>query len=192
MSTRFPTIGGLALAAWGGAVALAGASGLTAAIPAMAMGPAVGATVATAILVSRAVPAIRRTLDRIPLRALTAVHILRIGPGLGFLAAGANGVLPPVFAHRVGYGDVLAGLFAAIAVILPPSRARLLAVNLFGAADLLDALVTAMLLTLQNDTRMTAMRDLPFVLIALWVVPILGALHATAFARLARRAAVTA
>lgn len=190
--TQRLTIAGLAVTAWGGAVALAGASGLTAAIPAMAMGPAVGGTVAASILASRTVPAIRAMLDRIPLRALTAVHILRIGPGLGFLAAGANGVLPPVFAHRVGYGDVLAGIFAAIAVVLPPSRARLLAVNLFGAADLLDALATAMLLTLQNDTRMTAMRDLPFVLIALWLVPILAVLHATAFARLGRSSAITA
>jgi hypothetical protein len=87
----------------------------------------------------------RRIAAAIPSHWLIITHVLRILPGTVFVAMQDVRLLPTDMALQAGYGDIIAGLAALpVAYVLfyrlPYARTALLAWNIFGLLDLINAL----------------------------------------------------
>jgi hypothetical protein len=87
----------------------------------------------------------RAIISNIPQHWLIAIHTLRILGGV-FLVRYFQGELPGVFAIPAGVGDVLTGLFVPLVAYWwvtgkPYARAAAIAWNLFGMADLVNAVI---------------------------------------------------
>jgi hypothetical protein len=114
-----------------------------------------------------------------------AVHSLRVVEGSGFLLMAALGVLPAIFAIPAGAGDVIAGLaaFSAIRWLRAGRWGSVVAWNLFGVLDLLNAAVLGVItspgqLNLLHSTPTTAWLLVePLVVIPTFVVPFYLLLH---------------
>ncbi len=114
-----------------------------------------------------------------------AVHSLRAIEGSVFLLMAALGVLPAIFAIPAGAGDVIAGLaaFSASRWLLAGRWGRVLAWNLFGVLDLLNAGVLGIVtqpgqLNLFHATPTSAWLLVePLVVIPTFVVPFYLLLH---------------
>ena len=186
----------LALLAWFGAAAGAGALGLVnqPGRPPLALllflaVPALG--FATAYKTSASFRAFTET---IPLAVLVGSHLWRF-VGLGFVLAWRAGALPAGFGIPEGFGDVLA---AAGALALLPSirrgrtpRGWLLAWNTFGLIDLLSAIAVGVLYSqgplglLGTPSSNTAlMVTFPVSLIPTFFVPLFLLVHVLTFQRI--------
>ncbi len=87
----------------------------------------------------------RQMVDGIPLHWLIGSHILRIIPGIVFLALHDMGLLPPDVALQAGYGDILSGILAVPLAYLIYNRtasARNVALvwSILALFDLINAL----------------------------------------------------
>jgi hypothetical protein len=120
-------------------------------------GPIIAAGMALPFVAYPSIPGLRRYIEALGLRKLTAFHVWRTPAALLFFWYGAH-----------------------------ESRARYLAFHLYGLADLALALGTGMTLNLQGDPRMAGILTLPTALIPLYGVGILGATHLIAFDLLRR------
>lgn len=178
-----------ALLAWGAAVALASEAGVFAAAV-RASAPAYGVLIALGIAIPSALyltwTPLRRTLDAVPLRALTLFHVPRIAGGVLFLAYGLSGQLNPLFALLVGVGDIVSGLAATAALRGEPSPSALARIHRIGLADFAIGLTCGMVLGLVGDPRMAPIADLPLAQVVLWYVGMLATTHVVVLARLAR------
>jgi hypothetical protein len=95
--------------------------------------------------------------------------------------------LPAEFAHRAGWGDVIAAAGALILLFWPegPGFRRALWIwNIVGLADLFVAVGTAGWLNLTRPGSMIEVAGLPLTLVPLWAVPILITSHWVVFRRL--------
>ncbi len=182
------TIVTVGLAAWAGLVAMGASTNALSAVPP----PAIAALVALGIAAPTAGyfvwPDLRHWVERVGLRALTALHVWRIGAAILFFSYGSTGQLPAAFIGRAGWGDLVAGLAALVVVLLPMSRSRYVAVHLFGLADFLVAVGTGLYFTLALPGSMEPLRELPLALIPLFGVGLSGATHIMAFDLLRRSA----
>lgn len=179
------------VATWGVLAFALSASGITADIArasAPAYGLVIAATIAIPITLSFTWTPLRRALEVIPIRALTLFQIPRILGGLVFLGFGWAGLLPPIFALLVGFGDIIAGLSAMPALRGTPSPGGLRRIHLTGLADFAVGLATGMALGLLGDQRLVPIAQLPLSQIVLWWVGMLATAHVVALARLARQA----
>lgn len=174
---------------WGAGAFAASALGFTSAIArvsAPAYGLVIAATIALPVALYLAWPPLARRLDAIPLRSLTLFHVPRVAGGVLFLVYGWLGLLPPVFAILLGFGDIIAA--AAAAAVLPddasPTAMRL--GHLTGLADFAIGLTCGMTLGLLGDTRLVPIAELPLSQIVLWWVGMLATTHVVALVRLGR------
>lgn len=186
---RFPGAAALALALWLGFAVLAGVTGLFIRLP--VPGPQLiilgfaSLTLAAGIVPSR----LRDWIDALPLRALVGINALRL-VGIYFLLLGARGELNATFAARAGWGDIAAATLAIALTIAGNPRGtgqRLLfhAWNVFGALDLVVAVGTATIVTLQGAVPgVTPLLSFPLVLVPAFFVPLLLANHVFIFRRL--------
>jgi hypothetical protein len=115
-------------------------------------------------------PTFRAIIGGIPQHWLIGIQTFRILGGV-FLVRYFQGELPGVFAIPAGVGDVLTGLFAPLAAYWwftgkPYARATAIAWNLFGMADLVNA-VTLGVLTGGGGGGIV----FPIVLIPVYAVP---------------------
>lgn len=129
------------------------------------------------------IPGARSALASVPLPALIAVHIGRIG-GLFFLLLYFDGRLSAPFGPVAGTGDIITGAFAlALAAMLAfGKRVKPLWIagwNAFGAADLLVAVTLAVLSAPGTTFRMFTdrpgtqlMGTLPWVFVPAILVPV--------------------
>ncbi|MEM1029896.1 MAG: hypothetical protein AAF928_03430 [Myxococcota bacterium] len=133
-----------------------------------------------------------RALMDLDLRIPIALHVLRLPVGLWFIALGAEGLLDPRFVTVAGYGDIVAGALAALALVAittagaNKARAAVLAFNVVGTLDILAVLFTAQRIIL-FDGGLDAMRGmfaLPGPMIPAWLVPLVLMTHALVFLRL--------
>lgn len=175
---------------WLLAVAAASAAGVFEGI-ARASAPAYGGVIALSITIALMLylgnARTGRAVDTVSTRALTLFHVPRILGGVIFLAYGASGVLSPVLATRVGYGDIVAGVAAlSILFVRAPRREWLATIHLIGLADLAIGLATGMILGLQGDTLLIPIAQLPLTLILLFWVPLLVVSHVATLRRLWR------
>jgi len=129
----------------------------------------------------------RQRVRAIPMPALILPHVLRI-LAIQFLLLWSAGRLTAPFAPFAGWGDIITGVTAipvAWAVWRKTSGWRPLAViwNLFGAADLIDAIALGVLSAPGSPLQLFAipnaptMTTLPWVLIPGYLVPILFMTH---------------
>lgn len=89
-------------------------------------------------------PTFRAIIDGIPQHWLILIQTFRIFGGV-FLVRYFQGALPAVFALPAGVGDVVTGLFAPLVAYWliarkPYARTAAIAWNLFGMADLINAI----------------------------------------------------
>jgi hypothetical protein len=163
--------------------------------------PLIGIFVATPLLLVLAAalhPAGRRIFASIPLQLMIGVNIGRIVAVNFFLLEHAGRMAGP-FPFFAGWGDILTGLVAiplsvAVASNATPSRRTvgvILAWNLFGTLDLLDAIILGV--TTSNGSPMqlfntppgsAAMQVLPFAIVPSVLVPFYIAIHGGIWARL--------
>lgn len=142
-------------------------------------------------IASRRVESLRRWLLALDVRALVAVHVVRLPIGMWFLHAYADGRLPGELALLAGWGDIATGALAIATLPFDEHTRwgrRIVAVfNTLGLVDILMVVVTA-----QKVLLFGAGKDLPigypFVLLPMFVVPLVIVTHAWTFVRVARAA----
>ena len=140
------------------------------------------------------VPSLREELDRAPLAVLTAVNVVRI-LGVSFVILYAKNRLPAPFAPAAGWGDIVAGLAAVPVAWLVHRQSRgwrgaLIAWNVFGLVDLIDAVGLGVLSSpgplrlIFAEPGAGLMSTLPWLLIPGFLVPLLTMTHLAIFYRL--------
>ena len=163
--------------------------------------PALGLTVAlpVAALVCAffAFGPVRAAMLARPLPSLVAINAVRI-LGVIFVALYAAGRLPAPFAPSAGWGDIIAGAAAAPlawAIARFGARVRMLTLiwNVFGAADLVNAIALGALSApgplqaFAGPPTSAIMTSLPWLIIPGFLVPILFFIHVVIFYRLLAR-----
>ncbi|HEY1397842.1 hypothetical protein [Roseateles sp.] len=174
------------LAAWGSAVTAAAATGLYGRVDPMYLAAIIALGIVVPVILYAMSQDMRRYIERIGLRGLTAFHIWRIAAALVFFWYGANDWVPESFVLNAGVGDLIAGLMALAVTVLPKSRKRYLVFHLFGFADFVVAIGTGLTLFVLHDPRMSGIQTLPMALIPFFGVGISGASHLMAFDLLRR------
>ena len=130
----------------------------------------------------------RNALLAVPLQALVALNVSRIG-GILFLILAADGRLSAPFAPSAGWGDILTGLFAIPLAVMAGrgvehSVAPLTLWNAFGALDLAVAISLGLLSAPGTPLRIftegpgtMAMTELPWIMVAAMLVPLYLLIH---------------
>ena len=111
------------------------------------------------------------------LRKLTAFHVWRIFAAFIFFTYFEHGELPELFVLIAGWGDLLVGFLAALAVALPFNVMRYTAFHVIGLLDLIIAVWLGMTLMRSGIGGMENILTLPAVLIVFLGVPISAAIH---------------
>ncbi len=133
----------------------------------------------------------REIIAGIPMHWLIAIQTFRILGGV-FLVRYFQGDLPAVFAIPAGVGDVLTGIFAPLVaywwfVGKPYARGAAIAWNLFGMADLINAVILGWLTGGGGGGIV-----FPIVLIPTYAVPRAFLIHSYALIGLLRKTSRTA
>ncbi|HEU5337387.1 MAG TPA: hypothetical protein VFU27_15570 [Terriglobales bacterium] len=127
----------------------------------------------------------RQFLLSLDSRLLTLVQTWRIA-GFVFLVLATYGILPRLFAFSAGWGDIAVGVTAPLAagyLARGQHRAGFIAWQLFGLADLTNAIVMGVLSSagpigiLAHGASTAPMAVLPLSLIPTFAVPLLAILH---------------
>src|SRR5437016_3798879 len=101
------------------------------------------------------------------------------------MTASTASVAPPPPPSRAGWCDFAGALLAIVFVLAEPRRMALHAWNVFGVLDLLVAVGTATVVTLQGTTPGVApILTFPLNLVPTFFVPLLFANHVLIFRRL--------
>ena len=178
----------LPLALWGLAAGIAGSVHLLVHLPPVAV-PILVAGLTTALaLASARLPSVSEAVAGLGLRTILTVHVGRF-LGFYFIWLHTQGRLPAEFAHRAGWGDVIAAAGALVLLFVPEGRGFRRAVwawNVVGLADLLLAVGTAGWLNLTRPGSMIEVAGLPLTLVPLWLVPIYLVSHLVIFRRVGR------
>lgn len=111
---------------------------------------------------------------------LAKFHVWRIPAALTFLYYGSEGWLPTIFTNLAGWGDMLAGVLAALVILIPRSVKTITAFHLIGFADFLIAVGSGVILNSVAQQSMSNIVLLPVALIPLIGVPLSGATHIAA------------
>jgi hypothetical protein len=125
-------------------------------------------------------------------RALVELDLIRAVAGAGFLWAGAHGRFPEQFAKMAGQGDILVAVLGLLLILfVSPHRAIapwLYGIwNTLGLLDILHVVMDAAHNATANPASMIQLLEPPFVLLPLFVVPILIASHIWLYERVFRR-----
>jgi len=131
-----------------------------------------------------AIVAVSPWFETLSWRTLVGMHAVRL-IGIAFLILSANGVLAPVFAHRAGWGDIIAAL-GAIGLVFAGPRPKWVAYawNSFGLLDLIVAVGTATLVGRSGAIPgVEPLAHLPLNLVPTFFVPLLLASHVAIFRR---------
>ncbi|MBD2840714.1 permease [Erythrobacter rubeus] len=172
---------GIAFTLYSALVTYLAAIGFFASIDVRFFAATVVATMAALTISYFTVPSIRAFVERLGPYGLATFHIWRIGAALGFLYYGSQGWLPDIFVSLAGWGDMLAGVLAAIVIILPRSPRLVAGMHIIGFADFIVAVGTGLTLQLLAVPAMANIALLPIALIPLVGVPLSGASHIAAF-----------
>ena len=127
----------------------------------------------------------RQFLLSLDSRLLTLIQTWRIA-GFVFLVLATYGILPRLFAFSAGWGDIAVGVTAPLAAgyfARGQHRAGFIAWQLFGLADLANAIMMGVLFSagpigiLAHGPTTAPMAVLPLSLIPTFAVPLLAILH---------------
>lgn len=156
-------------------------------IPAVVLGANV-----TMLVAYRRSAVFRASVRAIETRWLLWFQATRAPIGAAFLYYGAQHTLPERWASHAGWGDLVVGLGAvALASISGDSSRARRARNVWGLVGLVDILTVVVhaqyVALVERDLRFVAVVGrLPFVVIPLFIVPLVIATHALLFVRDAR------
>ena len=126
------------------------------------------------------VPSIRLLANKLGPYGLSSFHVWRIPAALTFLYYGSQGWLPDIFVTLAGWGDMLAGVLAAIILILPRALKTVTGFHVIEFADFAVAVGTGVTLNAIAPESMANIVLLPVSLIPLIGVPLSGATHIAA------------
>jgi hypothetical protein len=141
---------------------------------------------------------VRETLLALPVPLLLGLNALRILPGAFILLLASQGKLSGPFPQSAGWGDILVGVIAIPLMLgaarnFAGSRYVLLAWNILGTLDLVEAVVLGVLSAPGSPQQVfggavgsTAMWSLPWSTIPTLLVPFYFITHGVIFARLLR------
>lgn len=150
------------------------------------------AIAAAALLSAR----VRATLLALPAPLLIGLNAVRILPGVFILLLASQGKLSGPFPQSAGWGDIIVGVTALPLMLvaarnLAGSRHALLAWNIVGTFDLVEAVVLAVLSAPGSPQQIfggqvgsTAMWSLPWSTIPTLLVPFYFITHGIIFAQL--------
>jgi hypothetical protein len=139
---------------------------------------------------------VRDTLLALPVPLMLGLNALRIVPGAFILLLASQGKLSGPFPQSAGWGDIIVGVIAipltvAAARNFAGSRRMLLAWNILGTLDLVEAVVLGVLSAPGSPQQVfggavgsTAMWSLPWSTIPTLLVPFYFITHGIIFARL--------
>jgi len=135
--------------------------------------------------------AIAAAIDAAPLWWLVTYQGYRV-TGLIFVKLGADGFLPGFFALPAGIGDMLTGVLAMGAAIAlwrksPWAQTFAYGVNIFGVADLVNAITMALLSIVWSDAA-SPLLMYPLPIVPTFGVPLAFIVHALSLWQLHRRA----
>ncbi len=178
----------LLFALWGVVSLVVAASGVLARLPTPAFPLiVVVSTVALTLGLTRNAK-LREAVGQFGVKSLLVPHLFRF-VGIYFLWLHAQGRLPVEFAHRAGWGDIVAATGALILLFVPVGtifRRAALAWSVVGFADLLVAVGTAVWLNRTRPGSMAELQQLPLGLLPIFLVPSLLSLHLVIARRLRR------
>jgi hypothetical protein len=186
---RLPTAVLAAAVIWFGLVLIAGGVGFFTSLPFPGAQLIILGLFVAALAAGITVPTLRAWIDARPLRALIGINALRF-VGIWFLVLAARGQLAQVFANRAGWGDIaVAALAIALSITGEPRTAPQRAVvhvwNAFGLLDLVVAVATATMVTVQGVTPgVQPLLSFPLVAVPAFFVPLFLANHVFIFRRL--------
>lgn len=150
--------------------------------------------IAAGVVVYRRGGALRELADRIDLRVPILIHLVRAAIGVQILITTEAGIIPALFGHRAGPGDIAIGVLALGAALCVPAtsalrRRAIAAWCVLGIVDLVIAFSTGQyLIFVLDDPRMTLIGKLPWSLLPTIVVPLMILSHLLVLARLRRGA----
>lgn len=139
---------------------------------------------------------VRETLLVLPVPLLLGLNALRILPGAFILLLASQGKLSGPFPQSAGWGDIIVGVIAIPLMLVAArnfagSRRGLLAWNILGTLDLLEAVALGVLSAPGSPLQIyggtvgsTAMWSLPWSSIPTLLVPFYFITHGIIFARL--------
>jgi len=169
------------LAAWAGAVAVASTTGALGRLAPATLAPVIVTSIVVPTVIYGRSPLLRAAAREVGVYRIALLHTWRVAAGVVFLAYGVQDKLPPKFVRNAGWGDIIAGAFAAALVLLPRKRITYAAFNAVGFADFVLAFGTGLAATLRRDSRMSAIATFPLALIPLFGVGVSGTAHLIAF-----------
>lgn len=184
----------VSLALWAAGVILLTSTGLLAQLPTRLIPVPILIGIGTLLLVYSRSKAFRYYIHAVDLRSLTLFHLWRVPAALAFFYYGAQGELPLWFVRNAGWGDLIAGLLAPVAVFAFARSERFLlggfiAFHLFSIADFVGAVGTGSLFSLLDNPLMATLKEMPMALIPFFGVPVTGALSLMTLHRLFTRRA---
>ena len=156
--------------------------------------PSIALVIVALALVVRS-STITAAIDAAPLWWLISYQAYRI-MGFIFVRLWWQGFLPTYFALPAGIGDTLTGALAIVAVVAflrrwPAATSLGYAVNLFGIADLVNAITMGVLSTMSASNQVSPMLLYPLVIVPSFGVPLAFIIHALSIWQLGRRARVS-
>jgi hypothetical protein len=167
-------------------------AGVSQAMPAgLIFAPTIILVISALTLLTRS-ETITAAVDAAPLWWLVAYQVYRVA-GFVFVQLWSRGFLPGYFALPAGIGDTLTGVFAMVGVVvlwrnLPWARTLAYAVNIFGIADLVNAISMGVISTLEPATAgVSPLLMYPLVIVASFGVPLAFIVHCLSIWQLRRR-----
>jgi hypothetical protein len=126
-------------------------------------------------------PAFRAFARSLSPRTLTLLNSWRLA-GFVFLVLATYGILPTLFAHSAGWGDIVIGATAPLAALLlatPSRRGSFILWQLLGMTDLVTALTLGALASILSPNGISTgpMTVLPLSLIPTFAVPLFFLFH---------------
>lgn len=172
----------MTLGLWVFIVALLSGAGLFSAIPLPLIAVLVAIAIAAPVIAYWRIDGFRRFLQSRDISYLTTFHLWRIPAALAFFYYGAQGELPQTFVRHAAWGDLFAGLLVR-PVVLTTRRGlgKYWAFHVFGFADFVLAVGTALYFSLISHPDMATLAAFPLALIPLFGVGVSGASHLIAF-----------
>jgi hypothetical protein len=138
----------------------------------------------------------RHRLETTPLSLFIGINVIRV-LGVLFVLLYLDGRLPAPFAPLAGWGDIITGVAAVPVAWLAQrygrgARVPILIWNVFGIADLIDAIGLGVISSpgplhlISAEPGSAIMATLPWMLIPAFLVPLLFATHLAVFYQLRR------
>jgi hypothetical protein len=176
---------------WLCVIAIVGLSRVYDSAPPQAIGLTVAFGTLAILVLSRYSKTFSQEMGSISIERLICWHAIRAPIGAGFLVMSTEGLLPPLFANRAGYGDIFAAITGVLVVAFGAStmnqRAKSLtyiAWNILGLADLFLAVGTGISLAIQVPGSMIWIARMPLLVVPAFILPVLFATHAIMLKRL--------